>query len=85
VFWERVLSNPTETCNRSLALRLCVEMLAQQLEELEQLRDRVRKAEAKALGARQRQRSWRKRQIGCGPVRRGNRRVRLKPWGAQRA
>src|SRR4029077_15630988 len=55
IIMKRLLSaaiNPTEASNRLLALRHCVEMLAQQLEELERLRDRVRRAEAKAIDAR---------------------------------
>jgi hypothetical protein len=73
---ERVLSNRTEASNRSLALRSCVEILAQQLEELEQLRDRVRRAEAKAIGVWRRRRSSRKRRAGCSSVRCGSRMVR---------
>ena len=76
MFWERVLSNPTEASDRLLALHLGAQTLIKQLEELEQLRDQLRRAEAKAVGARRRQRSRRKRQTGCGPKRRGSRRVR---------
>jgi hypothetical protein len=50
-----------------LALRLCAQTLTKQLEELQQLRDRVHRAEAKAVGARRRQSSWRRRQTDCGP------------------
>jgi len=69
------MSNHTELYDRRL-LYLRVKMLTQQFEELQQLRDRVRRAEAKAKGAGRRQRSWRiKRPTGCGPVRRGGRRA----------
>jgi hypothetical protein len=43
------MRNRTQTYNRSLALCLCVETLTQQFEEVQQLRNRVRKAEAKAI------------------------------------
>jgi hypothetical protein len=59
-----------------LDLRLSTQMLTKQLEELQQLRDRVNRAEVKAVGAWRRQRSWRGRQTGRCPVRRGSWRVR---------
>jgi hypothetical protein len=70
------VSSRTEASNRLLALRLCAQALTKQLEELQQLRDRVNRAEVKAVGAWRRQRSWRGRQTGRCPVRRGSWRVR---------
>jgi len=71
------VSNRTVASNRLLALRLCAQTLTKQLEELQQLRDQLRRAEAKAVGARPRQRSWRSRQTGSSRrVRRGGRKVR---------
>jgi hypothetical protein len=68
------MSNRTKASDRSHALYLRLKKLTQQFEELQQLRDRVRRAEAKAI------RAWRyqgRRQEKCdgssrhrgGPVR----------------
>jgi hypothetical protein len=66
-----------QTYNRSLALCLCVETLAQQFEELRQLRNLLRWAEAKAIGASRYQRSCRRgKRTHCGSLRRRGRRVR---------
>jgi hypothetical protein len=70
------MSNRNQDDGSLLDLCLRVQTLTKQLEELQQLRDRVHRAEAKAVGAWRRQRSWRSLQTSCDPVRRGSRRVR---------
>jgi hypothetical protein len=71
------MRNRTQTYNRSLALRHCVETLTQQFEELQQLRDRVRRAEVKAICASRYQLSCpRGKSAHCGSLRRHGRRVR---------
>ena len=67
------MSSITQTYDRSLALLLSVEKLTQQFEELERLRNRVRRAEAKAICG---SRSQRRRKSPSGTLRRNKRRVR---------
>jgi len=50
--WGRSLNKRVGASDRSLVLRVRVETLMQQFEELEQLRERVRRAEANAIFAR---------------------------------
>ena len=61
------MSNRNQPDGGLLDLRLCAQTLAKQLEELQQLRDRVHRAEAKAAGAWRCQPSRRRRQTDCGP------------------
>ena len=66
------MSNRIPACDHSQALYLRVKTLTQQFEELQQLRDRVRRAEGKAV------RAWRyqgrKQEKGYGsPLRGGGR------------
>ena len=45
------MSNRIQACDHSHGLQLSVKTLAQRFEELQQLRERVRRAEAKAVRA----------------------------------
>jgi hypothetical protein len=70
-------TNRTKGFNRALALCLWAEILAQQLEELKQLRDRVRRAEAKAICATPHQPSFlRRKRMRSGSLRRHCHRIR---------
>ena len=71
------MSSVTQFYDCSLALRLSVETLTQQFEELKQLRDRIRRVEAKAIYASRYRRSrWRKQTAHWRSLRRSARRVR---------
>src|ERR1700730_18907444 len=63
--------------NRLRALRVSVEALTQQFEELQQLRHRLRRVEAKAICTSRYQRScWRGKRARCGSPRRHGPRLR---------
>jgi hypothetical protein len=63
--------------NRSSALRLSVEVLTQQFEELKQLREKIRRVEAKAKHVSPSECSrWRRQRSRSGPLRRDGRCVR---------
>ena len=71
------MSGVTQSDNRSHALRLRVETLTQQFEELKQLRERIRRVEAKAIYASCYQRSrWRKQTARSSSLGRHGWRVR---------
>jgi hypothetical protein len=50
------MGNRSDACDRSLALRVATETLTQQFEALLELRERVRRAEARLKGLRAHQR-----------------------------
>jgi len=50
--WGRKLNSSDRVYDRSQILRVTVQALIEQFEELERLRDRIRKAEARAIYAR---------------------------------
>jgi len=60
------MSSVTQSYDRSLALRLRIETLTEQFEELKRLRERLRKVEAKAIYASRYQRSRRRIQTTRG-------------------
>jgi hypothetical protein len=71
------MSSVTESYDRSLALRVPVETLTQQFEELKQLRERIRRVKAKAIYAsRYRLSRWRKQTARSSSLGRYGRRVR---------
>ena len=63
----------THSSDRSLALRLRIETLTQQFEELKRLRARIQRLEAKA--SRYRRSRRRKQTANCSSLRRGGRRM----------
>jgi len=71
------MSSVTLSYDRSLALRLRVETLTQQFEELKHLRERIRRAEARAIYAsRYRHSCWRKQTTRGGSLGLHGRKVR---------
>jgi len=71
------MSSVTQSCDRSLALRLRVETLIQQFEELKKLRERIRRVEAKVICVSRYQRSRRcKQTTGRSSLKRYGQRVR---------